>query len=149
MDVAAPVLILGQAIGRWGNFANQEVYGFEVTNSAFQWFPFSVFIESSQTWHLATFFYESVINLVGFFVLVKLLRKTEKPGSVTFSYLIWYGVVRLILESLRVQQFVLYIPGTTLMFSSVASMVFIAVGIAGLVLIKLIERKNNQTLQNK
>lgn len=148
MDVAAPVLILGQAIGRWGNFANQEVYGFEVTNSALQWFPFSVFIESSQTWHLATFFYESIINLIGFFLLVKLLRKTEKPGTVTFSYLIWYGVVRLILESLRVEQFVLYIPGTSLMFSSVASMVFIAVGIAGLVLIKLIDRKNSQTLSN-
>ena len=42
-DVACVSLILGQAIGRWGNFFNQEVYGFEVTNNAFKWFPFAVF----------------------------------------------------------------------------------------------------------
>ena len=43
-DCLVPALALGQAIGRWGNFANQEVYGAVVTNPSFQWFPMSVYI---------------------------------------------------------------------------------------------------------
>ena len=62
MDMAAPALILAQSIGRWGNFINQEVYGFQVTNKAWQWFPFAVHITENglDQWHLATFFYESI-----------------------------------------------------------------------------------------
>ena len=59
-DLAAPSLALGQAIGRWGNFVNQEAYGYTVTNPALCHFPIAVFIEADGQWHLATFFYESV-----------------------------------------------------------------------------------------
>lgn len=45
-DVAVISLILGQGIGRWGNFFNQEAYGYEVTNKALQWFPYAVYIEA-------------------------------------------------------------------------------------------------------
>lgn len=53
-DLVAPVLILGQAIGRWGNFVNGEAYGYLVENPALQFFPFAVFVQGE--WHLATFF---------------------------------------------------------------------------------------------
>lgn len=132
-DIFAPVLVLGQSIGRWGNFINKEVYGFEITNKSLQWFPFGVNIDG--TWHLATFFYESIINLIGFFVLLTILRKTKKPGIVGFTYIAWYGVLRLFLESLRVEEFILYIPGTKIMFSSLLSIIFIVIGVVGLLYI--------------
>lgn len=139
MDVIAPVLILGQAIGRWGNFLNAEVYGFEITNSAWQWFPFGVNING--TWHLATFFYESVLNLAGFFVLVTLLRKNKNTGVVVSAYLFWYGTVRAVLESLRVEKYILYIPGTTVQFSSLVSIIIAVIGLGGLIYIYIKNRK--------
>ncbi len=142
-DVIAPVLVLGQSIGRWGNFLNQEVYGFEVTNQVFQRFPFAVFIDATSSWHLATFFYESVLNLIGFFVLTTLLRKSDKKGIVVSAYLVFYGAIRLVLESLREEEYILLIPGTSLQASSLFSVVFILAGFVGLVAIMLKDRKNN------
>ena len=142
MDIAAPVLILGQAIGRWGNFINKEVYGLEITNSAFQWFPVGVNIDG--TWHLALFFYESMISLVGFFVLVYILRHSKSLGIVAFSYLTWYGVVRAGLEFLREPQYILTLPGTTLPASAITSAIMALVGIAGLVWIFVRSRQKSR-----
>jgi len=110
-DIAVPSLILGQAIGRWGNFFNQEVYGFEVTNPNLQWFPFSVFIDETSTWHLATFFYEFMLNVLIFVVLILMLRKfkVKEKGVLMASYLIMYGTIRACLEPLRVPQYILYL----------------------------------------
>ena len=74
LDIVAPVVILGQAIGRWGNFFNGEAYGYAVTNAALQFFPLSVQVDGN--WHLATFFYESVWNALGF---VMLWRQRSAP----------------------------------------------------------------------
>ena len=105
-DVLAPLVILAQAIGRWGNFFNMEVYGKEVVNESLQWFPFAV--EVYGTWHHALFFYESVLNLLGFVLLFYLLYKfRHKFGVVTGAYLVYYGVVRFFLESLRMDEFIL------------------------------------------
>jgi phosphatidylglycerol:prolipoprotein diacylglycerol transferase len=67
-DICAPSLILGQAIGRWGNYINQEAYGFAVNNPEWQWFPAAVYIDATQQWHLATFFYESFWNFIVFII---------------------------------------------------------------------------------
>lgn len=146
MDIAAPVLAFGQSIGRWGNFVNQEVYGFEITNKALQWFPFGVKI--GNTWHLATFFYESVLNLIGFFVLVTILRKTKTNGVVAFSYFVWYGVIRLFLESLREPEYILLIPGTNIQFSSLVSVLIIVTGVIGLIVLNLKAKKANTSEAN-
>lgn len=100
-DVAVISLILGQAVGRWGNFFNQEAYGYEVTSSAWQWFPFAVYIEQSATWHMATFFYESFFNFIIFFLLLFLIRKIKKDGIITALYFVLYGLVRVFVEGLR------------------------------------------------
>ena len=102
-DVIAPALILGQAIGRWGNFFNQEAYGNLVTNPKWQWFPFAVKIETmaGYEWHLATFFYESMWNLIGFVLLLISFKKFKKVGSVTGLYLVYYGLGRIWIEGLR------------------------------------------------
>ena len=64
IDLVIPSLILGQAIGRWGNFVNQEAFGALVTNPNLQFFPLAVYIESLGEWHQATFFYESFCNMI-------------------------------------------------------------------------------------
>ena len=56
-DTLIPSLVLGQAIGRWGNFVNQEAYGNLITNPDLQFFPYGVYIEKLGQWHQATFFY--------------------------------------------------------------------------------------------
>ena len=101
-DVVAPALLLGQAIGRWGNFFNGEAFGYAVTDPAWQFFPFAVNIAGQ--WHLATFFYESVWNLLGFLLLYKSRIKIEdkgRHGHVFCFYLIWYGTGRFFIEGLR------------------------------------------------
>ena len=101
MDVIVPGLVLGQALGRWGNFANQELYGMAVTDPAYQKFPFAVFIDAENGWFQATFFYEMVLNLIGF-VLITLVFYRSKKNLMTFmTYLVWYMVVRAIMEVFR------------------------------------------------
>jgi len=62
-DTLMPSLVLGQAIGRWGNFVNQEAYGNQITNPSLCFFPYGVYIEEIGQWRQATFFYESALNL--------------------------------------------------------------------------------------
>jgi len=100
-DLVAPGLLLAQAIGRWGNFFNGEAYGNAVANPALQFFPVAVFADGR--WHLATFFYESVWNLAGFFLLSRLAVRLRRKGSgfVFLWYLLWYGLGRVVVEGLR------------------------------------------------
>ncbi len=101
LDCLAPAMILGQALGRWGNFVNQELYGKIVTNPDWQFFPFAVYIEKMSGWYQATFFYEMVLNLIGFAILMVIGRKVKKNlASLTF-YLTYYLAVRSFMESLR------------------------------------------------
>ena len=98
-DVIAPALILAQSTGRWGNFINQEAHGWEVFDPNYFGLPFTV--EINGHYYLATFLYEAVLNSIGFIVLTILLFKSKKKGIVTTSYLMWYGVVRSIIETFR------------------------------------------------
>lgn len=143
-DVVAPVLILAQAIGRWGNFINKEVYGFVVTEEAWQWFPFAVPIENLMgdvTWHLATFFYESFFDFIGFFVLVIILRRTKKQrGLTSCAYLIYYGIVRYFLEGLRIPEYILFIPNTNFPVSQLVSLIIVALGIIGVATILIVNK---------
>ena len=104
-DMTAPALILGQAIGRWGNFVNREAYGQAVTNPALQFFPIAVNIAGE--WHMATFFYESAWNFLGFWVLWLNRKKTTAPGNLFLLYLCWYGLGRAVIEGLRTDSLML------------------------------------------
>ena len=105
LDIAAPTVILGQAIGRWGNFFNGEAYGAPVTNPAWQFFPAAVYADGG--WHMATFFYESCWNLAGFALLWLLRKKWRRDGDVFFRYLAWYGAGRAVIEGLRADSLML------------------------------------------
>ena len=98
-DLVAPVLILSQAIGRWGNFFNGEAYGYPVENPALQFFPMAVRI--GEVWHYATFFYESAWDFCGFLLLWRLRKKPWPMGSLGLLYLTWYGAGRTVIEAMR------------------------------------------------
>ncbi|MCK5129005.1 MAG: prolipoprotein diacylglyceryl transferase [Clostridiales bacterium] len=100
-DIVIPSLILGQAIGRWGNFANQEAYGWLVTNPAWTFFPASVFVEAERAFHMATFFYESMWNVLIFLFLMYYMKKDRKEGNVFYLYLLLYGIGRAVIETFR------------------------------------------------
>ncbi len=142
-DVAVVSLILGQSIGRWGNFFNQELYGFAVTDPNFQWFPFAVYIDSlhasMEGWYLALFFYEFILNLAIFFTLHFLLRKVRIKGLISALYLILYGIVRLFLEGLRQPQFIMYYWGT-IPVNQILSGILIFVGIILAIIFTLLPR---------
>ena len=129
-DVAAVSLALGQAIGRWGNFFNQEVYGHIVENPSMQWFPFAVLLDNGE-WHYALFFYEFLINLAIFAVLFVLIRRIKTRGYVMGLYLVMYGAIRFLLEPLREQEYNLMLFGLKL--SSLTSAIAVLAGIISLV----------------
>jgi len=102
LDLIAPCLALGQAIGRWGNFLNQEAYGALVQNPKLQFFPLAVWIEGSG-WHWAAFFYESVwCALVTAFILIAERKNFfRRSGDAFGAYLLLYGLERALVEGLR------------------------------------------------
>ncbi len=133
LDLVIPSLILGQAIGRWGNFINQEAFGALVTNPQLQFFPLAVYIQSLGEWHQATFFYESFCNSILLVVTLLTARKGVKDGTLLATYFIGYGTIRAVIEGLRTDS--LYLFGN-IRVSQVLSAVLVLVGIAMLILIK-------------
>lgn len=126
MDFAMPSLLLGQIIGRWGNFMNQEAFGNLITDPKLQFFPYGVYIEDLAEWHQATFFYESAANLVLFIMMMIVARRAKKDGWMTVLYLVGYGIIRCCIEGLRTDSLYL-IPG--LRVSQLLSAVLIGIGL--------------------
>ena len=104
-DCVVLCVFLGQIIGRWGNFANQELYGQIITNPAFQKWPFAVFIDSDGLWHQALYMYEGFCNLIGLIIGLLLFFRYKKLKNFTISlyYVFWYGLVRGTLEFLKLE----------------------------------------------
>jgi phosphatidylglycerol:prolipoprotein diacylglycerol transferase len=95
LDLGAFGLPLAQAIGRWGNFANRELEGI-ATN-----LPWAITDAAGDRRH-PLFLYESLLNLILFLCLLALAKRANvKSGIILASYLIGYGLIRLILEALR------------------------------------------------
>lgn len=92
-DIIAPSIILGQAIGRWGNYFNQEAYGRETT------LPWAMYIDGA--WRHPTFLYESIWNLGVFGILLLLRRKIRFSGELVLWYFLLYSSGRLWIEGLR------------------------------------------------
>ena len=136
-DVCAPSLALGQAIGRWGNYANMEAYGAPVTAAWAQFFPLAVEIPTvladgttAYVWHMATFFYESLWCALLFVFLYRLQRKARHCGNVFFAYLVLYCAERAVVEGLREDSLMLRLFGLSIRFSQLLSalvIVFVAV----------------------
>ncbi|HFR3976821.1 TPA: prolipoprotein diacylglyceryl transferase [Streptococcus suis] len=103
LDVVAPSVMIAQALGRWGNFFNQEAYGKAVESLDYlpAFIRDQMYIEGA--YRQPTFLFESLWNLLGFGLICVLRRRTRllKQGEITAFYLIWYGFGRLLIEGLR------------------------------------------------
>lgn len=145
MDITVYGLLIGQMIGRWGNFVNVEAYG-GVTNLPWRMCSESIanelwrdgLLESSLVYENIldgalgvhpTFLYESLWNLLGFILLVLLMRRGRKfNGQMFLSYIIWYGLGRAAIEGLRTDS--LYFFGTSIRSSQLLGLVSAAAAIA-------------------
>ena len=119
-DLAAPYLALSQSIGRWGNFVNQEAYGC-ATNLPWKMGVFDIAIGDYIYVH-PTFFYESICNFILFFILMKLSKNRKFKGQVFFSYMIGYGIIRSIVEGLRIDSLMM----GNFRVSQILSLIFVA-----------------------
>ena len=108
-DVAAPSIILAQALGRWGNFFNQEAHGDAVSYEFIKHFP--MFIQKGMyingIYYNPTFLYESIWNITVFIILRVILRKCKKSGIVFFTYIGLYSIGRFIIEGMRTDSLML------------------------------------------
>ena len=119
LDLVLLGFLIGQAIGRWGNFFNREAFGAE-TDSFLRMGLFSP-LTGTTTYHHPTFLYESVWNALGFVILHFLSKKRQYDGQIALGYAAWYGLGRTFIEGLRTDS--LYIPGTPIRVSQLLAAV--------------------------
>ncbi len=109
-DIAAPSILLGQVVGRLGNFINQEAHGGEVTREFLESLMLPEFIINQMyidgAYYHPTFLYESIWNIIGI-VLILLLRPHLKIGQSILLYLIYYSIGRFFIEGLRTDSLML------------------------------------------
>lgn len=130
IDLAVPSIIIGQAIGRWGNFFNSEAYGSAVSKATLiNWNIPDFIIDGmfiSGNYHHPTFFYESMWCVIGFIILLIIRRlRFTKTGNLTAFYLIWYGIGRFFIESLRTDSLMF----GALKTAQIASILMICIGL--------------------
>ncbi len=107
LDVLAPYVLLAQAIGRWGNFINQEAHGGEVTRTFLENLYLPEFIinqmQINGVYYHPTFLYESLWSLLGFGLIIFIRNRKGllRQGEVALSYVIWYSVGRFFIEGMR------------------------------------------------
>lgn len=139
LDMAAPSLILAQAIGRWGNFFNSEAHGIATTYANLKDLLVPEFIINGMNiggvYYLPTFYFESLWCLLGFIVLI-LIRKYKyiKIGATTCLYLMWYSIGRFFIEAWRTDS--LMLGGF-----KVAQIISVILFIAGLAYLIYLSRK--------
>ncbi len=112
LDIAAPSMLLAQAIGRWGNFFNSEAHGFATTAAFLKklWVPEFIIngMNIRGTYYLPTFYFECLWCLLGFAILLIIRRfKYTKIGGVASIYLMWYGFGRFFIEAWRTDSLML------------------------------------------
>ncbi|MDR1217839.1 MAG: prolipoprotein diacylglyceryl transferase [Oscillospiraceae bacterium] len=129
LDVLGLGLLIGQSIGRWGNFFNREAYG------AVTGLPWRMGLTRpgyDTVYVHPTFLYESLWNALGFALLHFFSKKRKRySGQVFLLYLVWYGLGRFMIEGLRADS--LYIPGTDIRVSQLLSAVLLIAAVAMLV----------------
>lgn len=140
LDILVVGLILGQAIGRWGNFFNQEAFGQLTTKVALENMMIPDFIINGMyingAYYQPTFLYESIWNFLGFIILL-IARRSKKlrNGQLTCIYLMWYSIGRFIVEGFRSDS--LMLGGLKM-----AQLVSIVLFVVGLFLFIILKKRN-------
>ena len=99
LDLVALGFLIGQSIGRWGNFFNREAFG--ATTESFLRMGLYNTVTQTTTYHHPTFLYESLWNAIGFVGLHFLSKKRKYDGQIALGYCAWYGLGRALIEGLR------------------------------------------------
>ena len=140
LDITVPVILVAQGIGRWGNFFNQEVYG-QITNPAQWWFLPNFIIQQMTiggSMRVPLFLIESLTNIAGYFVIRYAIglpfKKWLVKGDLACIYPIWYGLTRIIMEPMRDSAYIM-----NDMWSRSWSFVLVALGVAGIIALHLID----------
>lgn len=138
-DIVVVGVALGQAIGRIGCYFGHCCYGAEVMIEGLKIFPISIIHDGE--WHYATFFYESLWNLIGMFILLRVIDKAKLNGTNFGLYLVWYGLGRGLIEGLRGDS--LYIGNSGIRVSQLISVIILVIGVAILICNLIRKRKGN------
>ena len=135
LDVSVFGILLGQIIGRWGNFFNGEAHGGITTRAFLESIHIPNFIIEGMTingiiYH-PTFLYESLLNLIGLIILL-IIRKVKKLkiGMITSIYLMWYSIVRFFIESMRTDSLML----ADFKMAQIISIILFIVGFIGFII---------------
>lgn len=130
-DAVVPNILIAQALGRWGNFLNQEAFGRVVDETFYQGWPSFIanhmFINGA--YREPTFLYESSLNIIGFVLIVFVYKRFSniKRGDLVYAYLMWYGVTRFFVEGLRSDSLMFF----GLRSAQLVSIAFVVVGLLG------------------
>ena len=130
LDIAVPGLLLAQAIGRWGNFFNGEAYGSVVEYETLvkmriipQFIIDNMYINGN--YHLPMFYFESIACFIGFIILLIIRRrKYIKRGQMLAFYLLWYGLVRFVVEIYRTDSLMFF----NIKMAQLVSVIMVIVG---------------------
>lgn len=131
LDCVLPNVLIAQAFGRWGNFVNQECHGPVVPEAYFDKFP--TFIKEGMfiggEYYMPMFLYESIACLIGFVFIRYLVKRfgQRKRGDLAWCYLMWYGIVRLYIESLRTDALMI----GNFKIAQIISIIFVVLGVLG------------------
>lgn len=146
-DQIVPNVLLAQGIGRWGNFFNQECYGFEVSPSYYD--GILSFLKEGMhiggTYYEPMFFYESILCIIGFIVIGFILKRFQnKRGDLVWAYMMWYGVIRFFIEGHRQDSLML----GPLRMAQVTSIIYLVIGLLGFfgILDRLFFKKKKPTI---
>ncbi len=132
-DAISPAVMIGQIIGRWGNFMNGEAFGYQLREGdALYWARMGVYSDATRNlgesgiiYVHPTFLYESLWNLIGFILIISFFaRKKKFDGQIFCAYIAWYGFGRTFIELLR--QDSLYLTGSIRISSLVGALCFFA-----------------------
>jgi phosphatidylglycerol:prolipoprotein diacylglycerol transferase len=154
LDLAAGGVLLGQAIGRWGNFVNIEVFGgnttlpWGMTSRTISWYlnenlqdlrAIGMTVDPDLPVH-PTFLYESLWCLIGFIMLARFAQKRKFDGEMGLFYLVWYGLGRFFIEGLRTDSLLL---GTMRVSQVLALLCVLVAGVALVTIRSRITRAND------
>ena len=145
LDLVSISFLIGQSIGRWGNFFNREAFGAE-TESFLRMGLYNTYTQTT-TYHHPTFLYESLWNAAGLVLLHFLSKKRKFDGQTALMYVVWYGLGRAWIEGLRTDS--LYIPGTAIRVSQLLAAGSCAIALITLVYLSMKPHDPEQMFVNR
>ena len=140
-DIGGLGLLIGQMVGRWGNFINREAFGAETDSFLKMGLSYA---NSGMKYYHPTFLYESLWNLVGFIILHFISKKRKFDGQVFAGYVAWYGLGRAWIEGLRTDS--LYLFGTGIRVSQLLAAVTFVLATAWIIYVLVVKKPDGSTL---